>query len=239
MFYELVFGLQMSSLIAESVGLSFNFNDGCVMKEAVEDGGSSGDITDEFSPFFKRSVGGHEGGFDFISAHDDLEEVFARFRRKLFDAHVVDDEQVALEVSFLHSLVKVFGAGLMEIVEDVEDGPVEDEFALLDELVADCLGDVAFADTRRTNEEDVLTTSGKITSGELVNLFSVDVVEGKVEAIEGTLFAEGSGLVAAVDEAFVSDIELVLQERFKELLMGKLMGSCFLQAQVQGTGQAA
>jgi len=229
----------MSSLIAEAIGMSFNFDDGCVVKEAVEYCGGSGDIADKLSPFFEGPVGGHEGGFDFISAHDDLEEVFARFRRKLFDAHVVDNEQVALEVSFHHALVNMFGSGYVEIVEDVEDGPVEDEFALFDELVADGLGQMAFADTRRTNEEDVLTTSGKITSGELVNLFSVDVVEGKVEAIEGALFPEGGGLVAAVDEAFVSDIEFVLQERFKELLMGKLMGFGFLQAQVQGTGQAA
>ena len=69
----------MSSLIAEAIGLSFNFNDSCMVKEAVEDGGGSGDIANKFTPFFEGTVGCHEGGFDFISAHDDLEEVFTGF----------------------------------------------------------------------------------------------------------------------------------------------------------------
>lgn len=62
----------MSSLIAETIGLSFNFNDSCVVKEAVQDSGGRGDVSNEFAPFFKRTIGGHEGGFDFVATHDDL-----------------------------------------------------------------------------------------------------------------------------------------------------------------------
>ena len=72
-----------------------------MVQEAVEDSCGCGDIADEFTPILNGSVGCHHGGFGFVSTHDDLEEVFAGFGWELLDAHVVDDEQVALEV-FAH-----------------------------------------------------------------------------------------------------------------------------------------
>lgn len=70
------------------------------MQEAVEDGGGGGDIGYEFAPFFEGTVGGHHGRAQLVAAHDDLEEIFPGLGRELFDAHVVDDKQVAFEVAF-------------------------------------------------------------------------------------------------------------------------------------------
>ena len=64
------------------------------MEKAVQNGSGSGDIADEFAPFFQRAVGGHQGRAQLVAAHDDLKEVFAGFGRQLLDAHVVDDQQV-------------------------------------------------------------------------------------------------------------------------------------------------
>jgi microsomal dipeptidase-like Zn-dependent dipeptidase len=41
----------MSSMILESVALSFDFDHGGVVKEAVEDGSDRRDIADELAPF--------------------------------------------------------------------------------------------------------------------------------------------------------------------------------------------
>ena len=76
-FDGLALRLEMSSLIAEAIGMTFDLDDSGVVKEAVEDGGSGWDIADKFPPFFEGPVGGHESGFNFITAHDDLEEIFA------------------------------------------------------------------------------------------------------------------------------------------------------------------
>ena len=119
--------------------MSFNFNDRCMVKEAIEDGGGGRDITDELTPFFEGTVGCHECGFDFISAHDDFKEVFAGAGRELLYAHVIDNEQVALEVTLHHAIMGVFRTGLVKVIKDIKDGTIEDEFALFDELVADCL----------------------------------------------------------------------------------------------------
>ena len=71
-----------------------------MVQEAVEDGGGSGNIANKLAPFFEWPVGGHQRGAHFVAAHNDLKEVFSGFGRELGDAHVVDDEQVALKVSF-------------------------------------------------------------------------------------------------------------------------------------------
>lgn len=144
------------------------------------------------------------------------------------------DEQVALKVAFHHAQLGVFVAGSVKVVEDIEDGAKEDEFSLFNELVANGLCEMAFADSGRANQEDILGLGGKVSGGQLVNLLAIDGgIEGEAEAVEGALFAEGGGLVTAVEEALAAVIELILQGRFKEPLMGELTGLDLLQAQVQ------
>lgn len=83
----------------QAIGAVFDVDDFGVVEEAAEDGGGRGYIAEEFAPFFDGAVGGHQRRTGFVAAHDDLEEVFAGARRELFDAHVVEDEEVGLEVA--------------------------------------------------------------------------------------------------------------------------------------------
>ena len=78
-----------------AVALAFDFDQVGAMQEAIQNGCGSGDIADEFAPFFQRSVGGHQGRAQLIAAQDNLEEILAGFGREFFDAHVVDDQQIA------------------------------------------------------------------------------------------------------------------------------------------------
>ena len=50
------------------------------------------------APVFSRPVARHNRGAGFVAAHDNLEEVFSGVLGLLFQAHVVDDEQVGFEV---------------------------------------------------------------------------------------------------------------------------------------------
>ena len=95
-----------------AVAFALDFDEVGVVEKAVENGGGGGDVADEFTPFFEGAVGGHEGGAEFVTAHDDLEEVFAGFGWELFDAHVVYDEQVAFEGAFQGAFV----AGVVYVV---------------------------------------------------------------------------------------------------------------------------
>ena len=44
-----------------------------VVKDAIEDSLSDGDVVEELAPVFERPVRGEEDGFFFVAAHDDLQ----------------------------------------------------------------------------------------------------------------------------------------------------------------------
>ena len=62
-----------------TVALAFDFDQIGVVQEAIQDGSGGGNIADEFALFFQGAVGGHQRRAQFVAAHDDLEEVLARF----------------------------------------------------------------------------------------------------------------------------------------------------------------
>lgn len=117
----------------EPVTLAFEVENDRLLEEAIQNGGCSWDICNELAPFFDGTVGGHEGGTFLMSAHDDLEEELSRFGRKDFKSHVIDEQEVWLEIASQDSVmahVFIFE----EISDDIEDGAVEDEFSLMDGL---------------------------------------------------------------------------------------------------------
>ena len=213
-----------------AVAFTLDFNKVSVMEESVEDGCGGGDIADEFAPFFEGAVGGHESGAEFVAAHDDLKEVFAGFGWELFDAHVVYDEQVAFEVALQGAFVAGGICVVAQVVKDVEDGAVEDDFVGFDELVADGLSEVTFASAGRADEEDVFVTFKEVSGCEVVDLFAVDAgIEAEVEAVEGAQFAEVGGFSAALDHALLAHVEFVLEDEFEELQGVEVVASSFLE----------
>lgn len=82
----------------EPVAATVDGNDLGVVEKAIKDGACSRDVAQEFAPLFDGAVGGHHGGAVFVSAHDDFQKDFAAFGRQDFKSHVVDNEQVGLEI---------------------------------------------------------------------------------------------------------------------------------------------
>ena len=60
-----------------------------MVKEPVEDGTGSGHVAEELAPFVDGTIGGHECGAVFVTAHDDFQKDFAAFGREDFQTHVV------------------------------------------------------------------------------------------------------------------------------------------------------
>jgi hypothetical protein len=56
-----------------------------VMQEAVDDGSSDGHVTEEFAPFLQWPIAGLDGGAIFVTAHDDLQPVFAGVSGQLLE----------------------------------------------------------------------------------------------------------------------------------------------------------
>jgi hypothetical protein len=84
----------------------------------------------------------------------------------LLDAHVVNDEQVALDVALHGAVVRGVYAVIFEIIQDIKDGSVEDDFALLDELISNGLCDVTLGEIKDTH------SVGAPTSAERRNIYT-------------------------------------------------------------------
>ena len=63
-----------------------------VMQDAVEHGGHSRYVAQELSPVFHRPVGSEQRAGAFVTAHDNLQQIFSRGQRQLAHAEVVDDQ---------------------------------------------------------------------------------------------------------------------------------------------------
>ena len=105
---------------------------------------------------------------------------------------------------------------------------------MLDQLIANGLGDVTLAHSRRADQEDIISFLGKQSAGELVDLLAVDAfIEAKIKAIECAFIAEGGAFGASFDGALFTDIEFVLQDQFEELFVCEVVADGFLKPQVE------
>jgi hypothetical protein len=190
--------------VFESEAFSGEGDNPGMVKEPVENGGGGGHIADELTPILEGAVGGHEGGAVFVAAHDDLQQVLTGVLGQLLQSHIVDDEQVGLEVMAQETVLLVEGLVLEKIADQIEDRGVADKQVALDRFVADGLGQMGFAQSRRTEEEDVGAFLDEVASGQLEELLlgqlgikaPVEVLEGfqSVELSRVTLFPENDAV---------------------------------------------
>jgi len=131
-------------------------------------------------------------------------------------------------------------AVIFEIIQDIKDGSVEDDFALLDELISNGLCDVTFANSRRADQEYVFSLLGGGRASELIDLLAVDAfVEAKIKAFECALITEGGAFGASFDGALLTDVEFVLKDEFEELFVCEVVADGFLKPHVEAGGQTA
>lgn len=157
-----------------------------------------------------------------------------------FHADVVENEQVGAQVA-LQGFVAFGGlvAGIGKIAGEVEDGAVEAGVAGFDGFASEGLSEVAFADSRGADEEDVAVLADILAGGEIVDPAAGDAgLEAEVEALEAAGLAEAGLLAAAMKGAAVADVEFVLEEQFEELGVGELMGGGFVEAEFEVFAQA-
>ena len=84
--------------VFEPVALAGDGDNLRVVQKAIEDRGGGGHVLQELAPVFRGAVAGHDRRFVFVPAHDDLEEIFPGMFGELLESHVVDDEEIGLEI---------------------------------------------------------------------------------------------------------------------------------------------
>ena len=118
----------------QTVGFTSKLDDFGMVEESVENGGCCGDVVEEFAPFFDGAVGGHEGGSVFVTAHDQLQEYFPGLGRQGLEPHIINDEQVDLEVPFEDAVQLGRGTFGLKVANEVKNRTVKDGEVGLDGL---------------------------------------------------------------------------------------------------------
>ena len=210
-----------------------------MVQEPVNDGPGSGHVGKQLAPFLQRAVAGHDGGAVFVAAHNDFQQVFAGVFGQLFEAHVVNDDQVGLEV-FAHGAFLLVERLIFEEVPDqIKNGAVEDMEVHLDGLVTDGLGQMGFANAGRAEEQHILAFADELAAGQFKNLLFVNGgVEAPVEVLQRFEGVEVGGLGAAFHLTLLPDVEFVLEDEFQKLGVTETIGGGFLEPDAQGLAQA-
>ena len=132
-----------TTAVAKAIAWALHLDDLGVVEKAVQNGGGGRDIVQEFSPFLDRAVGSHEGGAVLVTAHNDLQKHLPGFGRQHLESHIIDEQQIGLEVASQASIQLGWGLIGLELAHQVEDGAVKDLEPGFDGVVADGLGQVA------------------------------------------------------------------------------------------------
>ena len=97
------------------------------MQQSIKNCGGAGHVLQQFSPVFDWAIRRHHGRTRLVAPHDDLEQDFSTAARQNLNSHVVDDEQIRLEVLGQHAIVPIEGFVVQEVAHDIEDGSVQHE----------------------------------------------------------------------------------------------------------------
>jgi len=122
----------------------------------------------------------------------------------------------------------------LEFAHEIKDGDVENIVPLLDSGVAERLSEVAFPNSGRADEQDIMGFLEVLTGGQLIDLLTVDLgIELEIEIFQSALFPKSGAFLSTVDGALSADIELILKEEFKELGVAELIPGSLLKADVK------
>src|SRR5947207_13913438 len=125
-----------------------------VVEEAIEERADGGDIAEELAPVLDRPVRAEQGADPLVPALDELEEILGRGGRELPHPQVIDDEKGdSRELG--HALAAGAGeGGVGEFLEEAVGFAVQHAMALLDERVAERLGEMTLARAGRAERSE-------------------------------------------------------------------------------------
>ena len=193
-----------------------------MMEEAVEDGGGDGGVTvKDGCPLLEGFVGGEYDGATFVTCADNLEEEIGP---ALIDGKVSDliqNEERWGEVSAQLGFERAFGMCGAEGVDNVDGVGKEYAHALLTGGIAECRGEMGFAEADESQEDDVRLVVDELETEQVLDLETVDFL-GPVpaEGVESFYDREPRGPDAPGDSAVGIQCGFALDELGQIVEMG-------------------
>jgi len=137
------------SALMKAKTLPLHLNDLGVRQKAVENGCGCRYISQELTPILSRSICSNQCGTRFVTAHEDLQEIFGGTGAELLHAEVLKDQKI--DARELIDEVAPFACGFSfgKILSQVENTPNDSSVADSDGTDGNSNGNVGFSNSRR------------------------------------------------------------------------------------------
>ena len=123
-----------------------------VMQQAIQHGGDSGTVAEQFAPVVDGPVGSQQSARPFVAAHDDLQQFLGGGQRQLAHSQVVDDQQRHGGQQFYKLLAFAIEGGIGQFFQQYVGFAIQHSVALQDDGVPDGLCAVTFPASRRPRD---------------------------------------------------------------------------------------
>src|SRR5680860_647781 len=148
-------GVGAGVVVTEAVGVSADVQDHGPVKEAVEEGGGDGGVSQDLAPGGDRAVGGDNGGGLGVALRDHLEQGRGAFGRQGEVAQFVDHEEGGSGVEAHGGGPPALDRGAVAAGGQVGGGGDVGAVAGLGGLARETDGEVRLADARGSDHQNV------------------------------------------------------------------------------------
>ena len=140
------------------------------MQQAVRDGAGCRHVAQQVAPLFHSTIGGHHRRTVLVPVHDDLQEDLAALGRQYLQYHVVDGQQIRLEVALEQARLDCLGLGLEQVAHKVKYRAVKHREAGLHRLPTHRL---PLNPLRSNSPNNVYLLSGGVCTRPLASTFKI------------------------------------------------------------------
>ena len=174
-----------------------------VVDDAIEDGIGDGGIADDVMPFVDRQLAGDQDRADVVAILDDFEEIASLIGIEGFRSPIVDNEELDLGDRFQHAGITTVAARKGECREQAVCSMIDCGEIVATGFVAKGAGEIAFADTGRSCDEQVTTLADPVIGGEFLEEASIEATGCSIVDILDTRCLPEFGGSKASFEAFL------------------------------------
>ena len=212
-----------------------------MVQQPVQHGGDGGAVAEQLSPVFHWSIRRNQCARSLVAPHDDFQQFLGCGQWKLAHSEVVDDEKRYGGEQFHMLLAVAVQGGVGQFFQQDVRLAVEHAVALLDDRVADGLGDVALAASGRAEEQRVFASADPGGSSQVEDQTAIHLwIELEVEVVELLVcVAELRLLVAPLQQPPAATGELVGDQDGDQVDGGHVLRLSLQKAGFHHCGHAA
>jgi hypothetical protein len=211
------------------------------MQQAIQHGGDSGAVAQQFAPVVHGSIRCEKRTGTFIAAHDDLQQFLGGGQRQLAHSQVVDDQQRHGGQQFHKLLALAIERGVGQFFQQCVGFAIQHAVALLDDGVPDGLCAVTFAAARWTKKQGIFALSDPVRRGQFEDQIAIHLgVELEVEVVQALVgIAELRLFVASLQQPLAAAGQFIGDQRGDQVDGRHVLRLRLQQARFHHGGHAA